>query len=297
MKKLLLIVNPKAASGSKIFHQKKIEKTLAEGGFEVTSCIPKDLAEQKQCLKNSADKYNVVVAVGGDGTINNVINGLESLSCAVGFIPLGSENCIARYLGIPSDPMRVCRIIIAQKTKMVDLGLINNRYFLGFASLGFDAGIIHDFEKSPKIKNLSRGQRILNVPLHILYGAKKFFETKPIKMTVISDDKEIPGGYWILFGNIPEYAAGWRLFPKAKIDDGLLDLVIGKNKDIFNTLKYVITSKTGKHLSLPNLSYDKVKNVKITSDEPVKIQADGEYIGITPAIIKTMPKALKVIIP
>jgi len=297
LKKLLLIVNPKAASGSKIFHQKKIEKTLEEGCFEVTSYAPKDLVEQKQCLKNTAVKYDVVATVGGDGTINNVINGLESLTCALGFIPLGSENCIARYFGIPSDPIKACKIIISQKTKSVDLGIINNRYFLGFASMGFDAGIIHDFEKSPKIKNLSRGQRILNVPLHVLYGAKKFFETKPIKMTVISDDKEIPGGYWILFGNIPEYAAGWRLFPKAEIDDGELDLIIGKNKDIFNTLKYVITSKTGKHLSLPDLSYDRVKNVKITSEEPVKIQADGEYIGTTPAIIKIMPRVLKIIIP
>jgi YegS/Rv2252/BmrU family lipid kinase len=297
LKKLLLIINPKAASGSKIFQQKKIEKILEEGSFEVTSCIPKDLAEQKQYLEMAADNYDIVVAVGGDGTINNVINGLESGSCDLGFIPLGSENCIARYLGISENPIKACQVIIGRKCKIVDLGIINNRYFLGFASLGFDAGIIHDFEKSPKIKRLSRGQRFLNVPIHILYGTKKFFETQPVKMEVEADNREIPGGYWILFGNIPEYAAGWRLFPKAEIDDGLLDLIIGKNKDIFNTLKYVIASKTGKHLSLPDLSYDRAKNVKITSGEPVKIQADGEYIGTTPAIIKTMPKALKVIIP
>lgn len=295
--KLKLIVNPYAASGRKIKFIDRIKSRFMEGGFDVHTYISRSPQGVYNCVKKSKNKFDVIVVAGGDGTINKVVNVLAGSKCKFGFIPLGSANCIADGFKIPTNIEEACNVIIKGKTKMVDLGILNGTYFLGFASFGFDAGICYDFQESQKIKNLSLGRRALVVPLYVIYGFKRFFATPSIKMSVRSKKKELCTGYWILIGNIKKYPGDWLVFPKAKVDDGLLDLSVGRKGDFFNNFKYFLTTRKGKHIGLSNVFYSHVKEIEITADQPVMIQIDGEYLGTTPARIKVVPKALNLIVP
>ncbi|MBU0979809.1 MAG: diacylglycerol kinase family lipid kinase [Nanoarchaeota archaeon] len=297
MKRLKLIVNPSSACGKKLIALNTILKTLNKNGFEVSIHISKDFKDLYHTARKASKRYKTVVAMGGDGTVNHIANGLAKSRCNLGIIPVGTANCFASEFNIPSNPVKACEIIIKGKTRQIDLGMINRHYFIGFASLGFDAGIVHDFYKSQDIKNLSGGKAELVVPLYIMYGIKKFIETKPVKMVLKIDGKRVPGGYWVVIGNISRYPGDWRLFPKSKVDDGLLDINVVKSADLINTIRCVFTTKKGKHLDMPDLDYHQAKEVIIKSARPVRMQADGEYIGTTPAKIKVVPKALNLIVP
>ncbi|MFH1409012.1 MAG: diacylglycerol kinase family protein [Nanoarchaeota archaeon] len=295
--KFVVIINPSAGSGMKKHYFKSLSDAFSKAGHQVTTIYSQDYKDLFHSARRASKDADVIVAVGGDGTINHVINGIVGSGVLFGFIPLGSANCIANEFNIPLDPPAACSVILNMKTHEIDLGKVNDRYFLGFASAGFDADLVVEIEKKQHIKRLTIGERLLVVPLYIFMGFRRFFRTRHVRLQMIADQVIMPSGYWILIGNTRDYAGFWKIFPQAKMDDGKLDYIIARKKDVVSALKYFFLAKSGQDLGLQTLVRGQAKEIIIHARKKVRVQADGEFIDHTPVNIIVVPKAIKMIVP
>ena len=284
--KYLLILNPNAGSSHNFL--KNIFDHFKGHLLEIkNTTAPKDATKYAKAAKG---KYDVVIAAGGDGTINEVVNGLAgSKKTKLGILPLGTENVLAKELHVPLKPEEAIKRIIKGKSKKFDLGLANKRYFTMVAGIGFDAQVAADVPSDLK--------KLLGSYAYHLTAIRTFFTFIPSEMEIkLDNQKMLRKGYMVVVGNIKRY--GWilELTKHAKAQDGYLDVCIFKNKDVFNTMKYLVSATTTKNIpDLPNVEYFKVKQLTVKSKKPVLAHVDCEVLGKTPIKIKVLPKALEII--
>ncbi len=287
--KYLLIINPNAGK------RKPIVKDLLELFKERKRIL--DIAETKKpgdgirIAKKAAGKYKAVIAAGGDGTINEVVNGLAGTNTPIGIIPAGTENVLATELKIPKDHKKAGKKILTGKTKTFDLGKAGKRYFTLMAGIGLDAIASHNVEFRPTLK------KMLGRNAYPIAAIQTYFQYKPKKLRIKLDDQVLPRwGYFAVVGNMKLYGGGLKITAKAKADDGYLDICIFKNKDIVNMLKYFIGARFKHNIEeLPNIEYFKVKKIKITTEQKTMVHTDAEIAGTTPINIEAVPKAIKII--
>ena len=261
------VINPSAGKHKNL---KKLEKDIKKLFPQAEFIYTKRAGHAKELALEAAQKnYESVVAVGGDGTINEVTQGLVNSNTALGIIPCGSGNGFARLIKMPlKDSLKCLEIIKQNHTKKIDVGQANNEYFLNVVGLGFDALIAHKFATSKR-----RGK----LP-YFKIGIKEFFNYHPTKYNLTFDDgKELEiNPLCVAFANGTQYGSNFFIAPKALLDDGLLDMVLIKPTNIFKML-----------LGLPNFLKDglspikltetqKIKSVEIVSKAPFYYHIDGE---------------------
>ena len=261
------IINPSAGKHKNL---KLLEKDIKKIFPQAEIIYTKYAGHAKELALEAAQKnYETVIAVGGDGTINEVTQGLVNSQTALGIIPCGSGNGFARMIKMPlKDNLKCLEIIKQNHTKKIDVGLANNEYFLNVAGFGFDALIAHKFAKSKR-----RGK----LP-YFKIGVKEFFNYRTAKYDLIFDDGKSKAitPLCAAFANGTQYGSNFFIAPNSKLDDGFLDMVLIKPTNIFKML-----------LGLPNFLKDglspvkltetqKITGVKITSQTPFYYHIDGE---------------------
>jgi len=295
--KILLIINPAAGGGKPVFMAEKIAAMFKRRNIKIDIVKTEKKGHGTKLAKEAVRKrYNVVIAMGGEGTINEVLNGIVKTKVKLGIIPLGTENIMATELGIPFDPIQACKVILKGKTKMVDVGRVNNRYFLTWATIGYQADAIHNVERGLLYKMRS-GQRFFNRISVILSGAFALLSKPMAKLSITIGKNKHRVGYSVFIGNIQKYGGNFQVAPYAKIDDGYLDLCILQRKDLIENLKYFVAGYDGKHIYFEGVEYHKIKKARIVSFDPAMVQVDGDSMGTTPVEVKVAPKSLRVIVP
>lgn len=288
MKRIKLIINPNAGFGLGRYYLPKIKsffenKNIKLDIFETTA--PKQAIKE---AKKSKNKYDIIIAAGGDGTINEVINGIIGGKASLAIIPLGTANVLAKQFDIPDNIEQACKLILSKKPKKVDIGIANNRYFLLCCGIGFDAKVIHDI-------NIKLKQKTGKL-LFYLNMIKNLFTYNLPKLRIIIDNK-VTNGYTAVVLNSKYYGGKYILSEKTKINDGLLEiLVIGKNSPL--PIIQVIFSAFifGKVLDFDDINIYQGKNIKIQSlNKKAYAHTDAELIGTTPVKIKVLHNKLKVI--
>lgn len=235
-----------------------------------------------------------VVAAGGDGTINEVVNGLAGSSVALGLLPLGTMNVFASELGLPSGRWQDCwRIIEAGRTRAVDLPMANGRNFIQLAGIGFDAQAVSVVDREDK--------RALG-PLSYLLAASQVLsdEKPPVGVVVESADGQRVEGRFALVGNGRFYGGKLPLFKRARLDDGLLDIVIFKRLSHFDLLRYFRGVVFAEHDTFTDVEYLQTAGAKITPAERgaiIPFELDGELAGEAPVELTMRPGALRVLAP
>ncbi len=289
MKKYLFIMNPRAGSARAV--EDDLIELFAKKKCKLDIVKTKRPLDAKRLAKKAIGKYDVVIAGGGDGTINETINGLADSDTKLGIIPMGTENALAQGLGIPLDHVAAANIILKGKSRLFDLGKAKDRYFILTAGVGLDAKALSDVKPIIK-KFLGRG----SYPLSAL---KTILTHVPSKLEVWLDDQVLPRwGYFVVIGNVKYYGSTMELAQYAEPDDGYLDVCIFKRTDVINMFKYFVSAASKGFIPLtdfPNIEYFKVKKMKIKSKKPALAHTDAEIIGSTPLTIKIHPKAIKVI--
>ena len=283
------VINPSAGKHKNLkMLEKDIKKFFPQAEIIYTKCAghAKELA-----LEAAQKNYESVVAIGGDGTINEVTQGLVNSSTALGIIPCGSGNGFARLIKMPlKDSLKCLEIVKQNRTKKIDVGQANNEYFLNVAGFGLDAIVAHKFATSKR-----RGK----LP-YFKIGAKEFFNYQPAKYNLTFDDgKELEiNPLCVAFANGTQYGSNFYIAPKALLDDGLLDMVLIKPTNIFKML-----------LGLPNFLKDglspvklaetqKIKSIKIASKNSFYYHIDGEPREAQNILeITIQPKSLNIIYP
>ncbi len=245
--------------------------------------------------KFAADGEPVVLAAGGDGTLNAVIMGLIGSNTALGVLPTGTMNVFAREMGIPvpsvqrSNLKRALQVIKEGHITEVDLFHANGQPFVQMAGIGFDAQVIED--------TTAESKKLLG-PLAYLMNAVKLLGEDPPKMKLIcSDGREIEG-VAVLAGNGELYGGQVRLFPKADNNDGLLDILVFKESGY----KFVVDTLKGMagvlDLVKSSVEYVQAAEFKVVADRDVPIEVDGEYLGRhTEVSFSSTGSKLKVLAP
>jgi YegS/Rv2252/BmrU family lipid kinase len=245
----------------------------------------------KLAAEAAKQKYDIVVAAGGDGTINEVINGLAKTDTKLGIIPLGTVNVLGIELDIPLNTEKAIDIIIDGNTQKIDLGLSRSRkkqrYFALWAGIGFDASVISDVD--------SRTKKVFGAFAYPFSAIKKLFTYR--WHSIYATHNHIDKGYYVVVSNIRYYGGEFKIADKASLTDGYLDLCIFKKKNWWNMLRYMLSLSIGTATKYLDIEYHKVKKVKITSKKNMLVHVDGEILGKTPLEIKIIPEALEMIVP
>lgn len=289
--KIVAILNP--VSGNKEFNVREmlLEK-FSDHDFQLfESKCPRHATEiTKLAIEAGAD---TVIAVGGDGTIMEVIQGIAGTNVKLGIIPFGTGNMLALNLGISLDIERSINIVLSGNTRKIDIGRINNRYFAFMAGCGFDASIIEETSREKKKR--------FGMFAYYIEGIRQAFRSRKASFKIVLDNKQtvklraisvIIANSANIIGNI------FTLAPDSSIMDGYLDVIAISPKDAYDyipTIWNIITKQPVNNVN--RVKYYKAKSIEIKSKPVLLVQADGELIEKTPVKVEIIPSCIEVFSP
>jgi len=288
-KKIRFIINPKSGTYKKRNIKKLISKYLDKKNYDYEIFFTKSFNHATFLSKEAMLlNYDMVIAVGGDGTVNEVAKGLVNSKTALGIIPIGSGNGYSRHLKIPQEIDEAIKNILSSKYKLVDTLSINDNFFLGIAGIGFDAHIAKIFAGSKKRGFWSYAKLVIG----------EFFKYKSEKYELIVDGKKIIKKAFLLsFAKSSQYGNNIIIAPKAKLDDGYFNLSILKQPPIFAIFDIFFKLRKGsihKSKYYENLLCKEV----IIKKKVINAHMDGESFIFNDLVkIKIYPKTLKVLMP
>ena len=273
--------------------RKSLEKTFdnKKDTFYIFSSMKKghSIALTEKAIDENAD---VVVACGGDGTINEVAQGLVETQIPLGIIPLGSGNGIARHFKIPLEISKSVQVIKKNKLAKMDVGVVNGHYFFGNMGCALESHIIRSYQK-----NQRHG---IWAYVIAFFDALVSFKHQKIQVEYLDNVREI-SPFILLVSNANQQGYDFSLTPQAQSDDGLLDLFWMEKSNVFNKIKfflYALLKKKlmGKGFDLISLSAVKIR---LLDQDNFCVQIDGENLPIFSNYIeiKVLPKKLNVIVP
>ncbi|MFZ5943274.1 MAG: YegS/Rv2252/BmrU family lipid kinase [Bacillota bacterium] len=237
------------------------------------------------------DEYTMVIAAGGDGTINQVVNGLlqKGLDVPLGIIPSGTANDLANYLSIPRSIKEACDIILEGHSNYFDLGKVNDQFFLNIAS----AGLLTDVSQKTDI-NLKNS---LGKLAYYLKGIEQLPHFHPLNINVKSKNFSYQGQvYFFLIMNGKSAGGFPRVAPKANMQDGLLEVLLFKPCPLPELVTLFIKVVKGEHLSSPYIDYLQEKELKIACSTKLITDLDGEKGPDFPLDITCVPKKIRIFV-
>lgn len=292
----VLIANP--TSGSYLFHAQQYVDTIAylhNLGWQVELCLTRAAGDARRIAREAvAQKLDIVVAIGGDGTINEIIQELAGSETALGVLPSGTVNVWAREVGIPLDCNQARTILHTGSMRQIDLGRLNDRYFLLMTGFGIDGEVTHAVEKKP-IKRLG-------VLGYLLMGTWLGLGYHDFQAILGLGDKTIKtNAIQIIIGNTRLYGGAVKYTWQAKCDDNLLDICIFRKQPPHGRIMTVLDFLLRRRQRLQWVRYENASQITLNTRRPIAIQLDGDPYGYTnpeePTIITVQPAALKVIVP
>jgi diacylglycerol kinase (ATP) len=301
--KIWLIVNPVAGFTG---FQKQVRKAahyLTDKGCTVKWSETGQAGDAIRLAKQAAaENYDIAVAVGGDGTINEVCNGLANTNTALGVIPAGTANVYAADVGIPiwwplnpDAVLTAADILLKGQQRQIDLGrlhLANGscRYFLMWCGVGLDAAISQ--ARQP-------GQtRSLSYASWFVSGLLVAFDFMGTTAAITTDHQTTSKRLMLaVASNGQLYGRVWRMAPDAKMDDGLLDVAVMSGHGWPSTIKHLLGLTFKRNVQDPNFNLYRTGRLAISTKDPLPVHVDAETIGTTPVEIDIAPQALRVVIP
>lgn len=290
--KIVAISNPISGNNDKNQIKEELDQRFSEHYFEFWE------TQQSNHATDMAKKaiemgFDIIIAVGGDGTVIEIIAGMINSNVKLGIIPYGTGNMLAANLGIPTLTSKSIDTILEGHSQKIDIGKINNKYFAFMAGCGFDSRLIKELPKENKKK--------FGLWAYFIEGFKQAFKAKSVRFKIKLDNEKtirtkaltvIVANSANILGNLISLA------PHASLSDGILDIIVISVKDTIDyipALWEIITrqspSKFGK------IKYYKAKEIEIETKPNLLVQADGDIIGKTPIKISIIPKSINVLIP
>jgi YegS/Rv2252/BmrU family lipid kinase len=298
--KTRLIYNPTAGPWDMNRALNRLSLYLSKSGWEtelIQTAYPGDATlRARQAAEEGAD---LVLVAGGDGTINEVVNGLVHTSTAMGIVPVGTGNILAHQLHMPIltlfAPLYIRDVgeaLLKSRLQQVDAGVINKRHFICWAGLGLDAEIAAQMEPRPRY-----AKRFRNLP-SIITGFSIASEFRGVRSNVTISERNIrTRALLVVASNIQLYASYFNIAPQAKMDDGMMDIFVFKGLGFSYALRHVYTVLVGRHLESPEVLHTIAQDMHVETMPQVAVHLDGDPYGATPASFYMEPGALKLLVP
>lgn len=281
----LVILNPSAKSERALRFVEQVTATCVGAKLEISN----GTEETRSLAESAADRgFKTVVAAGGDGTVNEVVNAIAGKGVRLGLLPLGTMNVFATELGLPANDLAGCWDVITKgRTRLVDLPSANGRHFVQMGGVGLDAQTVqetsHDFKKQWG-------------PLSYVINAAQIASRTPPHLTVTNGNTRQTGSF-VLIGNGRFYGGPFVLFKDARLDDGLLDVLIFRNLGYLDIVRYLQAILFGMHPDLSDVDYFQAQAVTVSADEVVPVEVDGDVIGNVPVTFALERRSLEVLAP
>lgn len=292
--KHLFIINPTSGKGKGFQLINKIEEIFKNRDDEYNIEITKYPNHACEITRSYVTKGNYrIYAVGGDGTLNEVLNGMVHSTSSLAVIPAGSGNDFARTIYKNYDFEYIIENILDGKEETIDIGKINDRFFLNVSSIGIDAEVVYN---AGKIKKLP----FITGSLAYLFGIfMTVFKYTSYSMDISIDNQEVTEKVLLAaVGNGIFYGGGMKVLPKASIKDGMLDLCIVKHMSKFNILRLFPLLIKGQHESICDfVTFYRGRKISIQAVKELSINIDGELHREKNISFEILPKKIKFIVP
>ena len=284
--KILVILNP-AARGERAKTLRDKIASLSQHVIVRSTGSPGDAGAL--ATRAVAQGYDTIVAAGGDGTINEVVNGIAGTQTHFGILPVGTMNVFATELGIPQNNLaKAWQVIEDGFIRKVDLPRANQEYFVQLAGVGLDAEVVRHTTPDSK-KALG--------PMSYLLTLAQVAARQPPKIRIEPVDGAPREGSFVLVGNGRFYGGPFVLFKNARLDDGLLDVLVFQNQSHWDLIRYFQAIVFGNHPTLPDVDYFQSRGLRLTSREEVPVEIDGELTGTLPYEFGFSIGKLNVLVP
>ncbi len=286
----LLIVNPEAGSRSTMKALPEIERLLRDRNADYEFHFTKERGHATELVKEVGVDFDVIVSVGGDGTINEIVNGMPDLNKPLGLLPIGTGNDFARSISMKiGDLENAVDVLLAHDVKKIDLGEANGRRFINVMGLGFE-GRANDIGKMLPF--------LQGIPKYLIAIGGTYLTYKRMPLRLKFNDLEIDDKVFLLsIGNGWNVGGGLQLTPSAKLDDGLFDVCYVQNISRFRILQAFGKLYDGTAEEVPEVKMYRTKELHIESDTPISAHIDGE--SFSPAqrefTVRIIPAAQEVI--
>lgn len=286
-----IVVNPTAGRGRALRVWRRLEGLIKGRGLNFELFFTERPGHAIELGRQAAEnQIEQLVAVGGDGTLHELVNGLGPSGQRLAIIPAGTGNDLARTLRIPQQPEAALDILLAKKERTIDLGMVNGHYFTNIAGIGFDAEVAYQ---------VNTGRHYLNGTITYLVAVlTQLWSYRCRPAEILLDGEKIERRIFLVaVGNAKYYGGGMQMVPTAEPDDGALDVVLGWDFGRLETLRALTLVFSGRHTGLKKILVKRAREVEVRSTDPLNIHADGEFIGTTPARFQVARRALRIAVP
>lgn len=293
MKKARIIYNPTAGRESFKKNLPMVLEQLEIAGYETSAHATVGEFDAKKAAQSAVQRaFDLIVAVGGDGTINEVINGIagQEYRPKLGIIPAGTTNDFAKALNIPRDTKKAIDIITSSYSKRLDIGKVNDQHFMNIAGGGELTEI--SYEVPSKLKTM------IGQLAYYMKGLEMLPFIKPTKTRIEYDgtviDEEI---MLFLVANTNSVGGFEKLAPDAKFDDGYFDLIILRKTNLAEFIRIASLALRGAHLDDKNIIHAQAKHIKVTPEDNMQLNIDGEFGGMLPGEFINLKQHIEFFVP
>ncbi|MBP3371234.1 MAG: diacylglycerol kinase family lipid kinase [Clostridia bacterium] len=293
--KLLLIMNPQSGTKRANKYLPQIIDVFQTGGYYCEVRMTQKSGDARDFVKQSGSDAALIVCIGGDGTLNEVIDGLMMIGYdgPLGYIPAGSTNDFGSSLKLSKDPLQAARDIMWGEEKTLDICTFNDRYYAYVASCGAFTSVC--YETPQQVKNS------LGHLAYVLQGIKDLSQIRPIPMRVQTRDGDVFEDDYIFaaFSNSTSIAGILSMENEAvDMNDGLFELLLVKSPETMQELGNIVYSLLSQQYHAKYLTFCAADEVSIKIDESIDWTLDGEYAkGASDIVIRNIPDAIHVIVP
>lgn len=293
MQRARIIYNP--TSGREAFKRElaTVLERLEIAGYETsahaTTCEGDAIIAARTAVER---RYDLVVAAGGDGTINEVINGLaeQDHRPKLGIIPMGTTNDFARALCIPRDIKKAVDVILTGQSMLLDIGRVNDQYFMNIAGGGKLTELT--YEVPSKLKTM------LGQLAYYMKGMEMLPSLKPIRAKIEYDGNVVDEDIMLFLVSNTNSVGGFeKLAPDAKLNDGYFDLLILKKANLAEFIRIASLAIRGAHLEDSHVIYAKAQQIKVSTNEKMQLNIDGEFGGMLPGEFKNLQQHIEFFVP
>lgn len=286
-----LIINPESGQGAALANLPAVQAVLDERRLEyqvLTAKSPEDATEYAR--RACAEEAEGVIAIGGDGTLFQIVNGMDSPSVPMIFIPCGTGNDFIKSLRLPSNPIEALRVQLDAPVSRIDVGRMNDIRFLNVSGTGFDVDVLRFAEK------YKRKHKGLKAYLYALYDALKTYRPMTAMVSIDDGPEELATFSILSIGNGRYIGGGMKAVPHAEVADGLFDVVMVKPVRKFMILPLIALYIAGKHIAIKLAVLKRCKRLTIRCDG-MTVNLDGELRNADCARFELLSGALAVRIP
>ncbi len=288
-RQIALLTNPVSGKGRGRRTAAIALPRLEEAGFDVQRLEGRDAAEARDLAHGAvAEGVEALVVCGGDGLVHEAVQALAGSATALGVIPSGTGNDVARYLDVPRhDPQLAADVVVASRVREIDLALAAGTYFVTVLAAGFDAKVN---ERANRMR-WPAGQMRYNLAT---LAELRVFSPLPYLLELDGEQRRVEA-MLVAVGNGPSFGGGLRITEGASLDDGLLDVVVIGPMTKAKLVRVYPRLFRGTHVSLPEYEHHRVREVTVAAPG-ITAYADGERLGPLPLTVTVAPRALKVLV-